>query len=222
MLQNITESAPYNRIVEPVRNAVRRWTHGDVLFFSPRPPYYIVDEPTYAPARLIHHSDEDPPVRIGRYSSLNETVTFLPGGEHPIDTVTSFHFNSTMGTGEPEIGFSRGPITIGCDVWAGREVLVMSGVTVGHGAVLAARAVVNKDVEPFEIVGGTPARHIRWRFDEDTRKALLEIAWWDWPVDQVLAHQPQLTSRDLGYFIKLHAEPAADGAAACEFCHPGH
>ena len=221
MLQIITESAPWNRIFAPVRTVVRKWVHGDVLLFGAKPPFYIAEEPTYAPARLVHHAVEDPPVRVGRYSSLNETVTFLPGGEHPTDTVSMFFFNMATGEGEPEVGMSRGPITVGCDVWAGRDVMILGGVTIGTGAVLAARSLVNRDVEPFEIVGGVPARHIRWRFDEDTRKALLAIAWWEWPVDKVLAHKAQLFSRDVDYFVKLHADPPVEGPADCPICRDG-
>jgi acetyltransferase-like isoleucine patch superfamily enzyme len=215
-MQSVTETTMYRRVVDPVRGAVRRWTHGDVVHFSPAPPYFVTEAPTFAPARLVHHGQQDPPVRIGRYCSVNETVTFMPGGEHPTDTVTTFYFYYSMGIGEPEVGHSRGPITVGNDVWIGREVLVMSGVTIGDGAVLAARAVVTKDVAPFEIVGGVPARHIRWRFNEEIRAALCDIAWWNWPVDQVLAHRDQLTSRDVLRFIELHA--SSPGHAAFEAC----
>jgi chloramphenicol O-acetyltransferase type B len=218
-VQRVNQTGAYRRIVDPVRGAVRRWTHGDVVQFSPGPPYFFAEAPTYAPVRLVHHSDEDPPVRIGRYSSLNESVTFLPGGEHSIDTVSSFFFYYDMGVGEPEVGGSRGPITVGCDVWLGREVLVLSGVTIGDGAVVGARAVVTKDVAPFEIVGGVPARHIRWRFDEKVRRALLTIAWWNWPVEKVAAHQAQLSSRDIRMFIDLHMGSARrEDTDTCAVC----
>lgn len=211
----------YRRLVESVRGAVRRWTHGDVVRFEPGPPYFFAEQPTFAPVRLAHSADEDPPVRVGRYCSLNETVTFLPGGNHPIDTVTTFFFYWTMGVGAPEQPDSRGPITVGSDVWAGRDVLIMGGVTVGHGAVIAARAVVTRDVAPFEIVGGVPARHIRWRFSQEIREGLLAIAWWDWPLDKVLAHRGQLTSRDVARFVELHAKlPEQDIANICPACRP--
>jgi chloramphenicol O-acetyltransferase type B len=206
----------YRRLIDPVRKAVRRWTEGDVVHFSPGPPYFIAEAPTYAPARLVHHSVDDPPVRIGRYSSVSETATFLPGGEHPIDTVTSFFFYDSMGVGEPEFGGSRGPITVGNDVWIGREVLVASGVTIGDGAVVASRAVVTKDVAPYEIVGGVPAQHIRWRFTADIRAGLLATAWWDWPVDKVVAHYHQLRSRDIARFIALHTGVPGQSCEACD------
>jgi chloramphenicol O-acetyltransferase type B len=210
----------YRRLIDPVREAVRRWTEGDVVHFSPGPPYFITEAPTYAPARLVHHSDTDPPVRIGRYCSVSETVTFLPGGEHPMDTVTTFFFHDSMGVGEPEFGGSRGPITVGNDVWIGREVMVVSGVTIGNGAVVASRALVTKDVAPYEIVGGVPARHIRWRFSADIRAGLLATAWWDWPVDKVIAHCHQLKNRDIARFIALHTGTSDEACEACEAAPP--
>jgi hypothetical protein len=210
----------YRRLIDPVRGAVRRWTEGDVVHFSPGPPYFIAEAPTYAPARLVHHADTDPPVRIGRYSSVSDTATFLPGGEHPTDMVTTFFFYDSMGVGEPEFGGSRGPITVGSDVWIGREVLVVSGVTIGHGAVVASRAVVTKDVAPYEIVGGLPARHLRWRFSADIRAGLLATAWWDWPTDKVIDHIPQLRSRDIARFIALHAGVPDGPCPACQVSMP--
>ena len=122
--------------------------------------------------------------------------------------------------GEPEFGGSRGPITVGSDVWIGREVLVVSGVTIGHGAVVASRAVVTKDVAPYEIVGGLPARHLRWRFSADIRAGLLATAWWDWPADKVIGHIPQLRSRDIARFIALHAGVPDGPCPACQVSMP--
>ena len=80
---------------------------------------------------------------------------------------------------------NKGDIIIGDDVWIGYEAVIMSGVHVGNGAIIAARAVVTKDVPPYTIVGGTPAREIRKRFDTDVIKRLLMLKWWDWPIDKI-------------------------------------
>jgi virginiamycin A acetyltransferase len=96
---------------------------------------------------------------------------------------------------------------IGSDVYLGFEALVLSGVTIGDGAIIGARAVVTRDVAPFEVVGGNPAQHIKWRFDEPTRDALLRIRWWDWPHEKVLAHMDEINSPDVAGFIAKHDVP---------------
>lgn len=196
-----------------------RWTQGDIVLAAPGPPVVIAETPTFAPVR-VHYADGDPPVRIGRYCSIHETVTLVTGSEHPTDAVTTFFFYWKMGVGTPEQPGTRGPITIGNDVWMGRDALVTSGVTIGDGAVIASRAVVTRDVAPYEIVGGVPARHIGWRFDEPIRQALAGIAWWKWPLEDVLAHREQLQSRDVTAFVSRHGgtTDTATPAQPCEVC----
>jgi chloramphenicol O-acetyltransferase type B len=216
-MERVTQTTMYRRIVDPARRAVRRWAVGDVVHFDPGPPYLIAEYPSYAPARVVVHSEDDPPVRVGRYSSVNEAVTFLPGGEHRTDVVTTWYFHYGMGIGEPETNGSRGPIVVGNDVWIGREAMIVSGVTIGDGAIVGARALVTKDVAPYEIVGGVPARHIRWRFSEEIRAGLLATAWWDWPTGKVIAHQRQLQSPDVAGFVARHA---GWSGPACPDCSP--
>lgn len=223
LLKSILPVRTYRASRLALRRAVLRAVEGDSASLSPGLPVLVAEQPTYAPMR-VYAQPGDPPVRIGRYCSINETVTLVPGSEHPLDAVTIFHFYWTMGEGEPEPSISRGPITIGSDVWIGRDALVMSGVNINHGAVVAARAVVTKDVAPYEIVGGVPARHIGWRFDEQTREELLKIAWWTWPLEQVLAHRTQLYGRGGAVvdFIARHGGEvdAMKSALQCEICHP--
>jgi acetyltransferase-like isoleucine patch superfamily enzyme len=200
-----------------LRQRLVHWTEGDNMWAAPGPPILFAEQPTTAPMRVCY-AIGDPPVRIGRYCSINQTVTLMPGSEHSLDAVSTWGFYWGMGRGEPEVLGSRGPITIGSDVWMGQEALVMSGVTIGHGAVVASRAVVTKDVAPYEIVGGVPARHIGWRFDEQVRDELLRIAWWEWPVETVFAHRAQLYSRgDVVDFIARHGGKV-DAMAAAEQC----
>lgn len=80
---------------------------------------------------------------------------------------------------------NKGDIVIGNDVWIGYEAVIMSGVTIGDGAIIGTRAVVTKDVPPYTIVGGVPAKPIRKRFSEDVISSLLEIRWWDWPKERI-------------------------------------
>jgi chloramphenicol O-acetyltransferase type B len=216
---------PLDLIVPPharksAREALRRrlvhWIEGDNVYSAPGPPILIAEQPTHAPMKVIHGYG-DPPVHIGRYCSINDTVTFMPGSEHAMDAVTTYGFYWGMGLGEPEVLASRGPITVGNDVWMGRDALIMSGITIGHGAVIAAGAVVTKDVAPYEITGGVPARHIGWRFDEQVRGELLKIAWWEWPVETVVAHREQLYSSDLVDFIARHGGKV-DGMTSALHC----
>jgi acetyltransferase-like isoleucine patch superfamily enzyme len=92
-------------------------------------------------------------------------------------------------------------VTIGNDVWIGTRAIILSGVTIGDGAVIGAGAVVTHDVEPYSIVGGNPAQHIRYRFPESIRKALLEIRWWDWPVSELQDVRHLLFSEHIEDFL---------------------
>ena len=105
--------------------------------------------------------------------------------------VTTFPF-SIAENGQIELGgptFSKGDINIGNDVWIGSHVSIMSGIRVGNGAVIAAFSHVVKDVLDYEVVGGNPATHIKFRFSRKTIEALLEISWWDWSEDKIIENQ---------------------------------
>lgn len=80
---------------------------------------------------------------------------------------------------------NKGDIVVGNDVWIGYEAVILAGVTIGDGAIIGARAVVTRDVPPYTIVGGVPAKPIRRRFPDETVTRLLDIRWWDWPVEKI-------------------------------------
>jgi acetyltransferase-like isoleucine patch superfamily enzyme len=127
---------------------------------------------------------------IGRYCSIADKVEILLGGNHRTDWGTTYPFSAIPGLWRSaartdDYHSSRGDVIIGHDVWLGSGALILSGVTVGHGAVVAAHAVVTKDVPPYAIVGGNPAKVIRYRFDETTVAALLEARWWDLPREKI-------------------------------------
>lgn len=103
-----------------------------------------------------------------------------------------------------EFPYSKGRVVIGGDVWIGFEALIMSGLTIGHGSVVAARAVVTSSVEPYSIVAGSPAKHVKYRFDQPTREALLRIKWWDWPDEKIARHRAEIDSPDVAGFIARH------------------
>nr|WP_274708021.1 CatB-related O-acetyltransferase [Arthrobacter sp. H16F315] len=96
---------------------------------------------------------------------------------------------------------SRGAVIIGNDVWIGASAFISSGVTVGHGAVIAAHAVVTKDVPPYAVVGGNPAKVIKYRFEPGIVEQLLDVAWWDWPDETIDANLPLMLRGSTEDFI---------------------
>ncbi len=92
---------------------------------------------------------------------------------------------------------NHGDITVGNDVWIGYETVILAGVTIGDGAIIGARALVTKDVPPYTIVGGVPARPIRRRFDDATVEKLLALRWWDWPEEKIKENLPAIQSGKL-------------------------
>jgi acetyltransferase-like isoleucine patch superfamily enzyme len=184
---------------------------------EPSPDVLRVAEPSYAKVRVVRYGPEDPQAHVGRYCSLNDASYLLTGGNHHPEFVSTCHFYWTMGVGEPESGASNGPISIGNDVWTGFDSIIQSGVTIGDGAVIAAGAVVTKDVPPYAIVGGVPAQIIRYRFDAETREALLRIRWWDWPESKIRTHVDQLASPSVSEFVACH-DPNTTSRPRCPVC----
>ena len=122
-------------------------------------------------------------VAVGSFCSIGKEVLFLVRANHPLHTASTFPLRS-FAKDNLELT-SKGPILIGNDVWIGQRAILMSGVTVGDGAVIGAGAVVTRDVPPYAIVGGNPARIIRYRFDGSTIEGLLSIRWWEWPDEKI-------------------------------------
>lgn len=125
---------------------------------------------------------------VGKFCSIASHARLNPGN-HPMDRVTQHHMTyrrAQYGFAEHDddafFAWRRADrVTLGHDVWLGHGTIILPGVTVGTGAVVAAGAVVSKDAAPYTIVAGVPARPIRERFPAGIARALLEIAWWDWP-----------------------------------------
>ncbi len=101
---------------------------------------------------------------------------------------------------------------IGNDVWVGTGATILSGVTIGDGAVIAAKAVVTKNVPAYGIAAGNPARIVKTRFSQEVIEGLKEICWWDWPLEKIETEFPALLSADVDAFVKKH-RPAARGSA---------
>jgi virginiamycin A acetyltransferase len=96
----------------------------------------------------------------------------------------------------------KGDTRVGNDVWIGYGSTVMPGVTIGDGAIVGSCSVVTKDVPPYAIVGGNPAKVIRYRFDEVTIARLLELRWWDWPIERITARLADLCSEDVSALLE--------------------
>lgn len=154
-------------------------------------------------ARFILPDDDADKLIIGSFCSIGTGAAFIMAGNqgHRNDWISTFPFFWM-----PEVaafegarnGFlPAGDTVIGNDVWIGSEAIVMPGVTIGHGAVIGTRALVARDVEPYTIVGGNPAKPIRKRFDERQIAMLLEMQWWDWPEDRLRGAMPLLTTGDV-------------------------
>jgi virginiamycin A acetyltransferase len=145
-------------------------------------------------------------LRIGNYCSIAEGVTIMLGGEHRTDWVTTYPFSALERDAAVHVGHprSKGDVTLGHDVWVGRDALVLSGVSVGDGAVIGAGSLVTKSVEPYTIVGGNPAQVLRQRFSSPLRDALLRIAWWDWPEERIREAWPMLLSDDVAAFVAAY------------------
>jgi virginiamycin A acetyltransferase len=158
------------------------------------------DDPTAFPERNVLYAYGPERLVIGRYCALAEGVRFvMAGANHPMLGPSTFPFGIFGGDWEPTMDLvmsapSRGDTVVGHDVWLGYRALVMPGVEIGHGAIVAAGSVVAADVPPYAIAGGNPARVLRMRYEEADIERLLHAAWWDWPVERVTEHARTIMS----------------------------
>jgi acetyltransferase-like isoleucine patch superfamily enzyme len=165
-------------------------------------PRYTVGVGTYGIPEVIEFGD-DTVLRVGSYTSIAGGVRILLGGEHRTDWISTYPFPAMMSGIEDikDYAPSKGDVVIGSDCWICADAMILSGVTIGHGAIVAAGALVTRNVAPFSVVGGNPCKFIRWRFEEDVRELLLQAAWWDWPMDEVKSVARMLSSSDMEAFL---------------------
>jgi virginiamycin A acetyltransferase len=159
--------------------------------------YSYYDDPLrperFEDACVLHHYDFiGDRLVIGKFCAIAAGVQFIMNGaNHAMTGFSTFPFNIFGGTWANGFDFAtvqagfRGDTVVGNDVWIGMEATIMPGITIGDGAIIAAKAVVVKDVPPYAIAAGNPAQTIRRRFDDDTVARLLAIAWWNWPVEKI-------------------------------------
>lgn len=166
--------------------------------------------------KLFDENPTLPHVLMGRFCSTADNVCFLIGANHPYKNVSGFPFDveafvekifgavKTISFRRP----NRYQLIIGHDVWIGRGVTIMGGVKVGNGAVIGAGAVVAKDIPPYAIVAGNPARVVKYRFDEETIKKFLAVKWWNWDLKKIADNLPLMT--DVEKFLATHYSPALE------------
>lgn len=147
----------------------------------------------------LNQNDVVKNARIGKFCCISWNVTIYGESKHNYHApsmYTSYHwkhiFGESVGGGE-----CVGKTTIGNDVWIGNGAIIINGVTVGDGAVIGAGAVVTKDVGPYIVVAGVPARPIRKRFDDETVHQLLKIQWWNWPLEIIKEHEALIRKEEL-------------------------
>lgn len=165
-------------------------------------PEYSIGRGTYGHPVIFRYPN-DASLRIGAYCSIAADVSIFLGGEHHSEWVTTFPFGALYPEhAHPDHPKTRGDVVIGNDVWLGRSAVIMSGVTIGDGAIIGANALVAKDVAPYTIVVGNPGRAVRVRFGPEIVGRLLEIAWWKWPEERVRRAAPLLQSPDIQRLIR--------------------
>ena len=141
---------------------------------------------------LYHYPVNHDKLVIGKFCSIACGAKFIfTSANHTLKSLSTYPFPIFFeewgldSANITEVWDKKGDIVIGNDVWIGYEAVILSGVTVGDGAIIGARAVVTKDIPPYAIVGGIPARYIRRRFDEKTVTKLMELKWWEWSDEKI-------------------------------------
>lgn len=163
---------------------------------------------TYGNPRLMLWAAEER-INIGSFCSIAENVTIFGGGEHPSDWVSTFPLRAAFNQANAYLDGlppTKGQTNIGNDVWIGYGAKILSGVTIGDGAIIGAGSVVIKNVPPYAIVGGNPAKFIRYRFNKEQISQLLSIKWWHWPLDRISEFTHLLSSNDINSFITVASQ----------------
>lgn len=157
---------------------------------------------------LYHYPVNGDRLTIGKFCSIASGAKFLmTSANHALASLSTYVFpifyeEWDHGMKVTEAWDNRGDIVVGNDAWIGYEAVVLSGVTIGDGAIIGARSVVTKDVPPYTIAGGVPARPIRRRFSDETITALLNLKWWDWPLEKLSVNLRAIQNGDLETLLR--------------------
>ena len=157
--------------------------------------YTYFDDRRYGPDKfeeynvLYNYDFSKVKLCLGKFCAIAAETKFIMTGDHKLDAIGTYPF-PIFGHGW-ESAFNvrdlpvKGDIIVGNDVWFGYDSLIMNGVTIGNGSIIATRAVVVKDVPAYSIVAGNPAKVVKMRFDDKTIDRLQKIAWWDWSIEKI-------------------------------------
>lgn len=159
-------------------------------------PRITVGRLTYGNPLFMLWTNDDS-VSIGSFCSIAERVVFVAGGEHNQNWATTYPLRIAFGdelSSKDGHQASKGAIIIGHDVWIGFGATILSGVKIGSGAIIGAGSVVASDVPPYAVVAGNPAKTIKYRFSEEYIKKLMQICWWNWPIDVIKKNQAILSN----------------------------
>ncbi len=157
---------------------------------------------------LYHYPVNHDRLVIGKFCSIACGAKFLfTSANHTLKSLSTYPFPIFFEewgldqTAVTDAWDNKGDIIIGSDVWIGYESVILSGVTIGNGAIIGTRAVVTKDIPPYTIAGGVPAKPLRKRFPQETISRLLELKWWDWPAGQIRMNIAAIQSGSLDRLI---------------------
>lgn len=153
---------------------------------------------------LYHYPVNHDRLIIGRFCSIACGAKFLfTSANHTMKSLSTYPFPiffEEWGLDKKDVGSAwdnKGDIVVGNDVWIGYEAVILSGVHIGDGAIIGARAVVTRDVPPYTVVGGVPAKEIKKRFNEETVQKLQQSQWWNWPVEKIRQFLPQIMNGEV-------------------------
>lgn len=198
-------------VIRKLRKLLGVPRHRDIL-----PDHVTVGRHTYGFDRNIFvRPTAQAPCTIGAFCAIAPDSLIYGQADHPLHSPSSYPFRSQyfMADVPPAEPLTRGPVRIGNDVWIASRAIILSGVTIGDGAVVGAGSVVARDVPAYAVVAGNPAKIVRMRFAPEVVARLLEIRWWDWPDEKIRRYEPLLYG-DMDAFLKAVAGDTAGSANA--------
>lgn len=173
--------------------------------------YSYFDDSRYGPDRfeeynILYNYDSSAKLVMGKFCAIAAETRFIMAGNHKLDAISTYPF-PVFGNGwECAYDLSTLPtrdIIVGHDVWFGYDSLILSGVKIGDGAIIAARAVVTKDVPAYSIVAGNPAKIVKKRFVDKDIECLQKIAWWNWPIEKISKYIKEICQADVALLERV-------------------